>query len=207
MKRLRLSYNQSVTSYSLLRLIGYIMLSRQYDDEHLIVKSKNGDAEAFGELYERYAEVIFRYLYSHLESRLDAEDLTEDVFMRAWKALSKYDERGLPFSAFLFRAARNSLIDYYRQQKALQSIEDLDLHSSEPGPEELVSDRLSNADLRGALAGLREDYRSVIVFRFLSGLSPEETAQIMQRSIGAVRVLQHRALLALKEVLERGACG
>jgi RNA polymerase sigma-70 factor (ECF subfamily) len=183
------------------------MLSRQYDDEQLIVKSKNGDAEAFGELYERYAEVIFRYLYSHLESRLDAEDLTEDVFMRAWKALSKYDERGLPFSAFLFRSARNSLIDYYRQQKALQSIEDLDLHSNEPGPEELVSEQLSNADLRGALAGLREDYRSVIIFRFLSGLSPEETAQVMQRSIGAVRVLQHRALLALKEVLERGACG
>lgn len=183
------------------------MLSRQYDDEQLIIKSKNGDAEAFGELYERYAEVIFRYVYSHIESRLDAEDLTEDVFLRAWKALGKYDERGLPFSAFLFRAARNSLIDYYRQHKSVQSIEDLELHSSEPGPEDLVSDRLSNVDLRNALAGLREDYRSVIIFRFLSGLSPEETAQMMQRSVGAIRVLQHRALSALKELLERGACG
>lgn len=183
------------------------MLSRQYDDEHLIRKSKNGDAEAFGELYERYAEVIFRYVYSHLDSRLDAEDLTEDIFMRAWKALDKYDERGLPFSAFLFRSARNSLIDYYRQHKPLQSIEDLELHSNEPDPEELVSDRLSNADLKKAITGLREDYRSVLIFRFLSGYSPEETAQVMQRSIGAVRVLQHRALLALKEVLERGACG
>ena len=183
------------------------MLSRQYDDEQLIIKSKNGDAEAFGELYERYAEVIFRYVYSHIESRLDAEDLTEDVFLRAWKALGKYDERGLPFSAFLFRAARNSLIDYYRQHKAVQSIDDLELHSSEPGPEDMVSDRLSNVDLRNALAGLREDYRSVIIFRFLSGLSPEETAQMMQRSVGAIRVLQHRALSALKELLERGACG
>jgi RNA polymerase sigma-70 factor, ECF subfamily len=183
------------------------MLSRQYDDEQLILKAKNGDAESFGELYERYSEVIFRYVYSHIESRLDAEDLTEDVFMRAWKALNKYDERGLPFSAFLFRAARNSLIDYYRQHRAVQSIEDLDLHATEPGPEELVSDRLSNADLRNALTGLREDYRTVIIFRFLSGLSPEETAQMMQRTVGAVRVLQHRALNALKDVLERGACG
>jgi RNA polymerase sigma-70 factor, ECF subfamily len=183
------------------------MLSRQIDDEQLINKSKNGDAEAFGDLYERYAEVIFRYVYSHIESRLDAEDLTEEIFVRAWKALGKYDDRGLPFSAFLFRAARNSLIDYYRQHKVVQSIEDLELQSAEPGPEELVSDRLANVDLRKALAGLREDYRSVIIFRFLSGFSPDETARVMQRSVGAVRVLQHRALAALKELLERGACG
>lgn len=183
------------------------MLSRQFDDEQLIKKSKSGDAEAFGELYEQYAEVIFRYVYSHIQSRLDAEDLTEEIFMRAWKALPKYDERGLPFSAFLFRAARNSLIDFYRQHKTTQSIEDLELQSSEPGPEESVSDRLSNIDLRSTLSELREDYRSVIIFRFLSGLSPEETAQAMQRSVGAIRVLQHRALSALKELLERGSCG
>lgn len=183
------------------------MLSRQSDDEQLIIKSKNGDAEAFGELYERYAEVIFRYVYSHIESSLDSEDLTEDIFIRAWKALPKYDERGLPFSAFLFRAARNSLIDYYRQHKPMQSIEDLDLHSSEPGPEESVTELLSNIELRNMLSELREDYRSVIIFRFLSGLSPEETAQAMQRSVGAIRVLQHRALSALKDLLERGACG
>jgi RNA polymerase sigma-70 factor (ECF subfamily) len=183
------------------------MLSRQYDDEQLIIKSKNGDAEAFGELYERYAEVIFRYVYSHIQNRLDAEDLTEDIFLRAWKALPKYDERGLPFSAFLFRAARNSLIDFYRQQKSVQSIEDVELHANEPGPEESVIDRFANMDLRKTLAELREDYRSVIIFRFLSGLSPEETAQVMQRSVGAIRVLQHRALTALKELLERGSGG
>lgn len=183
------------------------MLSRQYDDEQLIKKSKTGDAEAFGELYEKYAEVIFRYVYSHLQSRLDAEDLTEDIFMRAWKALPKYDDRGLPFSAFLFRAARNSLIDFYRQHKPVQSIDDIELQSHEPGPEEYVSDQLANIDLRNTLSQLREDYRSVLIFRFLSGLSPEETAAAMQRSVGAIRVLQHRALSALRELLERGSCG
>jgi RNA polymerase sigma-70 factor (ECF subfamily) len=181
------------------------MASRQFDDEQLIKQVKNGDAEAFGVLYDQYAELIFRYVYSHLESRLDAEDLTEEIFVRAWRALPKYDDRGLPFSAFLFRVARNSLIDYYRQRKVVQSIDDMELQSHEAGPEEAVDIRIENSDLRKTIAELREDYRNVLIFRFLSGLSPEETAQVMQRSIGAVRVLQHRALSALKELLERGS--
>ncbi len=174
------------------------MPNRQFDDEQIIKRVKNGDAEAFGVLYEQYAEVIFRYVYAHLDGRLDAEDLTEEIFLRAWRALPKYDERGLPFTAFLFRIARNSLIDHYRQKKVVQSIEDVELQSHEAGPEEAVEVRIENGSLRETLAKLREDYRNVLIFRFLSGLSPEETAQVMQRSVGAVRVLQHRALAALR---------
>jgi len=179
------------------------MPGRQFDDEQVIKQVKNGDAEAFGVLYEQYAEVIFRYVYSHLDNRLDAEDLTEEIFLRAWRALPKYDERGLPFSAFLFRIARNSLIDYYRQKKIVQSLDDIEMASREPGPEERVDLKIENTDLRNTIAELREDYRNVLIFRFLSGLSPEETAQVMQRSVGAVRVLQHRALSALKDLLEK----
>ncbi len=180
------------------------MPSRQNDDEQIINKVKNGDAEAFGVLYEQYADTIFRYIYSHLENRLDAEDLTEEIFIRAWRALPKYDERGLPFTAFLFRIARNSLIDFYRQKKPLQSIEDIELQSSHAGPEETVELIFENQDLRDTIAKLREDYRNVLIFRFLSELSPEETAQVMQRSVGAVRVLQHRALSMLRDLLQRG---
>ncbi len=178
------------------------MPDRQFDDEQIIKRVKSGDVEAFGVLYEQYAEVIFRYVYSHLDGRLDAEDLTEEIFLRAWRALPKYDERGLPFTAFLFRIARNSLIDHYRQHKVVQSIEDVELQSREAGPEEAVEVRIENGNLREKLAKLREDYRNVLIFRFLSGLSPEETAQVMQRSVGAVRVLQHRALSALKDLME-----
>lgn len=181
------------------------MPMRQFDDEQVIQQVKNGDAEAFGTLYDQYAEVIFRYVYSHLENRLDAEDLTEEIFLRAWRALPKYDERGLPFSAFLFRIARNSLIDYYRQRKVVQSIDDMEIQSHEAGPEEAVDVHIENNDLRKTIADLREDYRNVLIFRFLSGLSPEETAQMMQRSVGAIRVLQHRALSALKDLMERGS--
>jgi RNA polymerase sigma-70 factor, ECF subfamily len=181
------------------------MLSRQFDDEPIILKAKSGDTEAFGILYERYAETIFRYIYSHLDSQQDAEDLTEEIFYRAWKALPNYDDRGLPFSAFLFRSARNSLIDFYRQHKVTTSLEDLEWRSNnENGPEDEVASRLERDDLKQTLMQLREDYRAVLVFRFLSGLSPEETAEVMQRSVGAVRVLQHRALSALKTLLVRG---
>ncbi|RPJ38579.1 MAG: sigma-70 family RNA polymerase sigma factor, partial [Chloroflexi bacterium] len=74
-----------------------------------------------------------------------------------------------------------------------------------PGPEEAVDVRIEDRNLRETIAKLREDYRNVLIFRFLSGLSPEETAQVMQRSVGAVRVLQHRALSALKDLMERGS--
>jgi RNA polymerase sigma-70 factor (ECF subfamily) len=181
------------------------MPSRLNDDEQIIHKVKSGDAESYGVLYEQYAEMIFRYVYSHLDNRLDAEDLTEEIFIRAWRALPKYDERGLPFSAFLFRIARNSLIDYYRQKKNVQSLDDMEVQSRQAGPEEVVELDIENIDLRRTIGELREDYRNVVIFRFLSGLSPEETAQIMQRSVGAVRVLQHRALAVLKDLLERGS--
>jgi RNA polymerase sigma-70 factor (ECF subfamily) len=181
------------------------MPDRQIDDEQVIKQVKNGDAEAFGMLYEQYAEMVFRYVYAHLDSRLDAEDLTEEIFIRAWRALPKYDERGLPFSAFLFRIARNSLIDHYRQRKAVQSIEEGELAAREAGPEEAVEGRMVEGDLRERLGRLREDYRNVLVYRFLSGMTPEETAGVMQRSVGAVRVLQHRALSALKDLMERGS--
>lgn len=175
----------------------------QFDDEQVIQQVKNGETEAFGILYEQYAGMIFRYVYSHLDNRLDAEDLTEDTFLRAWRALPNYDERGVPFTAFLFRIARNSLIDYYRQKKAVTSMEDMELQAHEVGPEEATNVRMEGQDLRRTLAALREDYRNVIIFRFLIGLSPDETAQVMQRSVGAVRVLQHRALSALKDLLNK----
>lgn len=182
------------------------MLSRQHDDELLIKKAKKGDTEAFGLLYEQYAEIIFRYVFSHLDSKQDAEDLTEEIFFRAWKALPNYDDRGLPFSAFLFRSARNSLIDYYRQYKVVKSLDEIEWQSNgEPDPEDEVAARMDRADLKQTLSQLREDYRTVLIFRFLGGMSPEETAEVMDRSVGAVRVLQHRALSALKNLLVRGS--
>lgn len=176
-----------------------------YDDSELIIRAQDGATDAFGELYERHAPAIFRYLYTHLDNRLDAEDLTGEVFLRAWQALPKYKERGIPFLAFLFRIARNALIDHYRRSRPPETSDSDDygriLEDMGPGPAEIISARIDHEELINIMGQLREDYRTVLILRFISELSPDETANVMQRSPGAVRVLQHRALNALRNLL------
>lgn len=175
------------------------------DDIQLIQLAKEGNAEAFGELYLRHNAAVFRFLYSHLDNREDAEDLVEDVFFRVYNSLSGYREKGVPFIAFLFRIARNGLIDHYRRSKQTRqtsSIEDLPLRDWQPEPGEVLIANLESQEVRLVLEQLREDYRMVLVLRFLSELSPDETAQVMGRTTGAVRVLQYRALVAMRELLE-----
>jgi RNA polymerase sigma-70 factor (ECF subfamily) len=180
----------------------------EVDEIQLLNRARKGDSQAFGELYEHYAPRVFRFLFAHLDNRLDAEDLLTEVFLRAWRSLPAYQERGLPFAAYLFRIARNLLTDYYRQSvhsRGQVSIEDLSLQDTEMGPGDQTSAGFARSELRQHLAQLREDYRSVLVLRFLGELSPEETAQVMGRSPGAVRVLQHRALSALRSIMEEEA--
>lgn len=174
------------------------------NEAELLLKARQGDAQAFGELYEAYAPRLFRYLFAHLENRLDAEDLTEDVFLRVWQALPAYREQGIPFAGFVFRVARNALIDHYRRTRRRKP--DLETDSIEefiPDPTPTLQAHLEHKEMREALGKLREEYRMVLNLRFLADLSPEETAQAMGRSAGAVRVLQHRALAALRKLLEK----
>src|SRR5512135_2066488 len=91
------------------------MPARLDKERELIKRAQRGDPLAFGELYECHASAIFRFLCAHLNSRMDAEDLTGEVFLKAWLSLPRYNERGVPFLAFLFRIARNILVDHYRR--------------------------------------------------------------------------------------------
>jgi RNA polymerase sigma-70 factor (ECF subfamily) len=175
------------------------------EDVQLLKKAQHGDAQAFGELYERHALAVFRFLYAHLDNRLDAEDLTEEVFLRTWRTLPRYRDQGVPFKAFLFRVAHNALVDHYRshsRSKGELSIEDSVIHDLRSEPGSLFQQNQEHQELRSTLAQMREDYQTVLIARFLADLSPEETAQVMGRSVGAVRVLQHRALTALRKLME-----
>jgi RNA polymerase sigma-70 factor (ECF subfamily) len=175
------------------------------DDNELIRLAKDGEEEAFGELYERHANAVYRFLYARLDNRLDAEDLTGEVFLRAWSSLNKYHERGIPFVAFLLIIARNMLIDHYRRngrEPQRVSIDDLPLRDKNPDPGEVTSLNIKHQELRQAIELLRDDYQEVLVLRFLNDLSPTETAKVMKRSTGAVRVLQYRAIAALRKTLE-----
>jgi RNA polymerase sigma-70 factor, ECF subfamily len=180
-------------------------LEQAADDKQLLKEAKGGSSEAFGELYVRYAPGVFRFLFAHMDNRMDAEDLMEDVFLKAWKSLPKYREKGLPFRSYLHRIANNTLIDHYRSQPRIEQHSDLEKHSLQdpyPLPIDQVFSKFDHRELRQKLANLRDDYRTVLVARFISGLSPEETARMMGKSSGAVRVLQHRALSTLRKMLD-----
>ncbi len=180
---------------------------RDIDDVQLLKIAQEGEPEAFGELYERYAQVIFRFFFANLNNRYDAEDLTEEVFVRALRSLPNYRDQGFPFPAFLFRIAQNALVDHYRRsgrsKNDVSTDEEIQIRDEHPGPAEMVTSNIEHQELRRVLAQLREDYRNVLVLRFLNELSPEETAQVMERSVGAIRVLQHRALTALRNLLDK----
>jgi RNA polymerase sigma-70 factor (ECF subfamily) len=178
---------------------------RDINDVQLMAIAQDGDAEAFGELYERYAQTVYRFFSAHLNDRMDAEDLTEEVFLRVWRTLSNYNKQGVPLLAYFFRIARNALIDFYRRTSRSgnqMSLEAQPVIDNRPDPGDAALARMEHQEIRRMLDQLSEDYRNVLVLRFLSELSAGETAHVMGRSEGAVRILQHRALAALRDLID-----
>ena len=161
-------------------------------------------ANAFGELYDCFVERVYRYLYFRTGSHPEAEDLTEQVFLKAWEAIGRYRWQGRPFLAWLYRLAHNTHIDHVRSHKPTMSL------NSDERPVELASSAASvelaralDADLIArALAQLTPDQRQVIVMKFIEGLDNEQIAQSMDKREGAIRALQMRALMSLRRVLE-----
>ena len=171
------------------------------DDPTLVKQAKSGDVGAFGTLYERYAADIYRFVRAQLPDSMEAEDLTSEVFFRAWGALWRYRERGYSFSAFLYKIARNALIDHWRKLGKEGSSPRLGMDEvTNPlvDPGERYAQEQEIQVLWRVLSTMREDYRAVLVLRFINGLTPREISPILGRSEGAVRVLQHRALAAIR---------
>lgn len=168
-------------------------------DAGLVLAAKAGDASAFGELYERYRDAIYRFCLARTGSSADAEDLTSDVFVKALQSIDRYQDRGLPFAAFLYRIARNAAIDRSRTLKQPLSVDGL---PSEPVSKQNVESEASLAVeksiLLAALTKLKSEHREVIVLRFIEGYAAVEVAQLLGKTEGAVRTLQHRALERLR---------
>lgn len=162
------------------------------------------DANAFGELYDRYVERVYRYLYFRAGSHPEAEDLTEQVFLKAWEAIGRYRWQGRPFLAWLYRLAHNTHIDYVRSQKPTTSL------NNDERPVDLASAaaqvefaRTLDADLLArALCQLTPDQQQVIVMKFIEGMDNDQIAASMDKREGAIRALQMRALMSLRRVLE-----
>lgn len=167
--------------------------------------NEDRDAQAFTELYERYAPRIYAYLFQHVHGRTqEAEDLTAEVFVKVYERLNAYQFRGVPFSAWLFRVARNHLIDHVRRQGPRQAAAPIEAAENlpEPGSGATLDRRLVAAGIEGAMRHLTEEQRRVILLRFVDGLSTAEAARVVGKSEEAAKKLQARGLAALKRTMD-----
>ncbi len=177
-------------------------------EQALLKRAQAYDEQAIGELYDHYAPLIYNYLYRRVHDAQTAEDLTGDVFVRLLQAIQSEQAWRTSFRAWLYRIAHNRVIDYYREQA--QRIElPLEEHL-EAEDAALVAEDAQSPDMQTfqmlaeALNRLTPDQQQVLVLRFGERLKVHEVAETMEKSVGAVEALQHRALAALRRMIKRG---
>ncbi len=172
-------------------------------DRLIVDAARAGDEQALSELYLRYFPRVYRYILARTGNQYDAEDLAEEVFMRVLEAIGRFQWREAPFSAWLFRIAHNAIISQRRKDTARGKPGQLsDGHPSDSdGPEELVESRSVLDEVMAAAQKLPDAQRQVIALRFGAGLSVAETARAMGKGDGNVKVIQHKAIVRLREMM------
>ena len=170
----------------------------------LIERAIYGDAQAFGRLYDMHIDRVYRHVYYRVGNVADAEDLTQQVFFRAWQAIPRYKKTAIPFLAWLIKISHNLVIDFYRSNKVVTDL-DLDIFPGKPGsnPEHMAEARFEQQQMRQAILELPGDQQQVVLMRFIEGFSYSEIAASISKSEGAVRVILHRALVRLRKILEK----
>jgi RNA polymerase sigma-70 factor (ECF subfamily) len=170
--------------------------------ERLVAEAQAGDTWAFGMIFDQFHDPIYRYIASRVHRPSDAEDLTQHVFVKALEALPRYESRGIPFGGWLFRLARNAVIDHVRTRHEHAELDAITGRSNgDAGPDEIAVVRQELDAVGAALAGLTDDQREAISLRFFAGLSAREAAEAMGRQEGTIRGLQFRAIAALRRQL------
>lgn len=178
------------------------------DIRALVGRAQAGDAEAFGLIYDKYVDAVFRFIYFRIGNRQLAEDLTADTFVRALRRIDSFTWQGRDLRAWLVTIARNLVADYYKSARYRLEVMAGDLlnaerveHSVQGGPEDSVVNRITNIALLAAVKRLSPDQQECIILRFLNDFSVPETAAAMGKSPGAIKALQYRAVRALARLL------
>jgi RNA polymerase sigma-70 factor (ECF subfamily) len=138
---------------------------------HLVEGAQHGDADAFGALYDRYQPEILRYLVNHVRDHATAEDLTQQVFMKAWQAIPRYEQRDVPFKSWLYRMAHNQMVDHFRRHRHTVDLDGVERAEPAEAESMLLAGELREQLERG-LQRLSGDHREVLVLRFLMEKSP-----------------------------------
>jgi len=173
----------------------------QQEEESLVRRAQHRDQEAFAQLYEEHFDKIYRYVTLKIGNATEAEDMTQQVFLNALQSISSFKWRGIPFSAWLFRIAHNQVVDYFRSKKRTAVPLDESLASNNNNPQSIVEQKLDIEQLLLATKGLTDAQREVISLRFAGELSIAQVAKAMGKSQGAVKALQHSAIVALRKRL------
>jgi RNA polymerase sigma-70 factor (ECF subfamily) len=176
----------------------------ELDDSELVALAKE-DKTAFGELYQRYLQKIYSYVYYRTGNVHDAEDLTARVFVRALSHISNYVDMGVPFQAWLYRIAHNLVANWHRDQgrRKIIALDDYVGHSAlSEAPDRLAETREEQQQLLDAIRRLPDDRQQLLLLKFVERMSNAEIGGIMGRTEGAIKSLYHRTLLALREEME-----
>jgi len=175
--------------------------------EGLVSRAQNGEQDAFTLLYREYVAQIYRYIYLRVGDTDQAEDLTQEVFLRVIKSIGSYRYRGHPFASWLFRVAHNLIIDYYRQieKEGAVSLTDSIVITADDDPAMTVEQDMEVQEIKQAIENLPPRQREVISLRFGSELSIAETARAIGKTEGTVKKLQYEGILKLRKSMEK--CG
>lgn len=170
------------------------------DEESLVRRAREGDRQAFAKLYETHFERIYRYLAFRIGDKAEVEDMTQRVFLNALESISSFRWKGVPFASWLFRIAHNQVVDYLRKKKGRPAVPlNESLMSSDLDPGLVAEHKLDIEQLLLVTQRLTETQREVISLRFAGELPIAEVAQIMGKSEGAIKALQHSAIVALRK--------
>ena len=173
------------------------------DERQLVLQAQDGDAEAFGRIYDGYVERIYRFVFFRVDDQQTAEDLTSQVFLKAWSNLDRFEFTRTPYIAWLYTIAHNTVIDHYRTRKVTTALEDVQL--SQPDDAEAVENQIDLTvemkTIKAAMQNLTDDQQQVLHLRFIEGMSNTEIAQQLGKREGAIRALQMRGLQALAKQL------
>lgn len=171
--------------------------------QEYILASQEGESEAFGKIYDHFLTPIYRYVFYKVPEN-EVEDLTEVVFLKAWQSIRSYKQGKTRFSAWLFRIAHNTVVDFYRTNRdVLELAEYIEDERNHIDPKKLTEQEFLRKDVKMALTKLSETQSEIIILKFFNNLSNAEIAQYLGKKEGAVRVLQMRALQKLKEIMEK----
>jgi len=181
------------------------MYEREFSEREqleLIRRAKECDSSAFAAIYDHYYPDIYNYIYHRVGNVQLAEDLASEVFLKVLESIDSYTFRGIPLSAWLFRLARNMLIDHFRTspRPGVEVPLEEEIVLTEGGHDATLERKVTRKQLLEALSNLTEDQQEVVVLKFMEGFSNTDVAKIVGKSEGAIKSLQHRALSALSRI-------